>query len=238
MATTEVPLMRRLENILAFEHLEKPVQAHLKKVYTSLTLCMLLAAVGAYVHLATGLVQAGLLTSLGSIGLMLALRMTPHTRDNEGKRFAFLCGFAGLSGVGLAPLLDICIRINPAIIPTALMATMVVFACFSLSVLLTNDKRYLFLGGTLMNALMLMTGLGLANLFLGIQILNVGLLYLGLLVMCGFVLYDTQLMIEKKRRGDDDYMWHCVELFIDMIQLFRYILILLANKEEKNKRRN
>ena len=32
-------------------------------------------------------------------------------------------------------------------------------------------------------------------------------LYLGLFVFCAFVLYDTQLIVEKRRRGDDDYIW-------------------------------
>ena len=31
-------------------------------------------------------------------------------------------------------------------------------------------------------------------------------LYLGLAIMCGFVLYDTQLIVEKCRRGDVDYI--------------------------------
>ena len=31
-------------------------------------------------------------------------------------------------------------------------------------------------------------------------------LYLGLAVMCGFVLYDTQLIVEKRRRGEEDYI--------------------------------
>lgn len=29
----------------------------------------------------------------------------------------------------------------------------------------------------------------------------------GLAINCGFVLYDTQMICEKRRRGDTDYIW-------------------------------
>lgn len=32
-------------------------------------------------------------------------------------------------------------------------------------------------------------------------------MYVGLLIMCGFVLFDTQLIIEKAENGDKDYVW-------------------------------
>lgn len=32
-------------------------------------------------------------------------------------------------------------------------------------------------------------------------------MYLGLFIMCGFVLFDTQLIIEKAENGDKDYVW-------------------------------
>lgn len=32
-------------------------------------------------------------------------------------------------------------------------------------------------------------------------------LYLGLVIFCGFVLFDTQLIVEKCRNGDDDFIW-------------------------------
>ena len=32
-------------------------------------------------------------------------------------------------------------------------------------------------------------------------------MYLGLIIMCGFVLFDTQLIIEKAENGDKDYIW-------------------------------
>lgn len=65
-------------------------------------------------------------------------------------------------------------------------------------------------------------------------------LYIGFAVMCGFVLFDTQLIIEKRRRSDKDYVWHSVDLFIDFINIFRYLLIILAQKEDNQskKRKN
>lgn len=66
------------------------------------------------------------------------------------------------------------------------------------------------------------------------------ILWGGLAINCGFVVYDTQLIAEKRRRGDTDYIWHSVMLFIDFVNIFRYILILLKEKSDndnRNKRR-
>ena len=52
----------------------------------------------------------------------------------------------------------------------------------------------------------------------------------GLLLFCGFIVWDTQMIIEKKRRGDGDFIGHSVELFIDFIQVFRKVIIILTSK--------
>jgi len=36
----------------------------------------------------------------------------------------------------------------------------------------------------------------------------------GLAINCGFVVYDTQLISEKCRRGDRDYIWHTVSVLV------------------------
>lgn len=78
----------------------------------------------------------------------------------------------------------------------------------------------------------------LVNIFLGSAALFNVNLYLGIAVFSGFILYDTQLIVEKHNNGDHDYVWHSVDLFLDFINLFRRILILLANKENNKKRKN
>lgn len=60
-------------------------------------------------------------------------------------------------------------------------------------------------------------------------------LYLGLILMCGFVLFDTQLIIEKRRMGNKDFVQHALELFIDFIGILRRLLIILTQKVNYNR---
>ena len=55
-------------------------------------------------------------------------------------------------------------------------------------------------------------------------------LYFGLLLFCGFVLFDTQLIVEKFNLGNDDFIWHSLDLFLDFVNIFRRLLIILASK--------
>jgi hypothetical protein len=51
---------------------EAPVRSHLKNVYATLTMSVMAAAAGAYVHVFTDLLQGGgLLLSLAGLGLAL-----------------------------------------------------------------------------------------------------------------------------------------------------------------------
>lgn len=221
-----------------FSHLEKRVQEHLKKVYASLAMSMIAATAGAYVRLFHSFFRSDF-TFLITFGLMMGLMMTPHTPANIGKRMMMLIGFAFTTGLGLGRLIGMVAAINPEIIPTALLGTAVVFVCFSLAALYTHKRTFLFLGGIIGTGLTVMLCLSLANIFIGSRLLYSVELYLGLAVMCGCVLYDTQLIVEKSCAGDDDFIWHCIDLFVDIVAIFRRLLVILAQKEEnKNRKRN
>ncbi|KAM4700257.1 bax inhibitor 1 isoform 2-T2 [Discoglossus pictus] len=224
--------------LVKFSHISPSTQQHLKRVYSSFAVCMLVAAAGAYVNVVFRVLQGSFLTLAGSLGMMLWLMFTPHCQENEKKRLAILSGFAFFSGVGLGPALDFCIAVNPSIIPTAFLGTAVIFTCFSLSALYAQRRSYLFLGGVLMSGLSLLLLSSLVNMFFGSVLLFKMHMYIGLLIMCGFVLFDTQLIIEKAEHGDKDYVWHCVDLFLDFITIFRKLMIILAmNEKEKKKER-
>lgn len=68
----------------------------------------------------TQLLQANLLTTFGTLGLLIALMTTPDNGKNQKLRLSYLLGFAFLSGLGLGPLLEMVVSIDPSIVVTAL----------------------------------------------------------------------------------------------------------------------
>lgn len=219
------------------QKLEPPVKSHLKQVYSTLALATFSAGVGSYVHLYTNIMGGGFLSLLGTIGFGLALLVTPHNGKNTQKRLMYLMAFAGCIGLAMGPLMEMAIYLNPRIIPMALVSTCLVFGSFSLSSIFSNHRSWLYLGGILMSLLSVMTFMSLINLFVGSYLLFQVELYLGLIVFCLFIMYDTATIIEKRRMGDEDYIKHAMVLFIDVADLFRTILILLMQKERNNERR-
>uniref|UniRef100_A0A1B6DQD0 Bax inhibitor 1 n=1 Tax=Clastoptera arizonana TaxID=38151 RepID=A0A1B6DQD0_9HEMI len=217
--------------------LEEPVRQHLKSVYACLTMSTMAASTGAYLQMAySSYFSAGFLTVLGAMGCLLTLMFTPDNGKNRLMRVGLLLGFAFCSGLGMGPLISIAIAINPSIIVTALTCTSLIFVSFSIASMTANRGYWLFLGGTLMTLLSTIILLSFANIFFASQLVFQVNLYIGLAVMCGFVLYDTQMIIEKRRNGDKDFVTHSVDLFIDLIGIFKRILIILMEKEAEKSR--
>lgn len=215
------------------------IQKHLINVYLSLVACLISTSFGVFLTLIYDFSLGSLITVLGSMGMMLWIHM--DTKKHEYiRRLCMLCCFGFFQGLSIAPLISLAIDIDPAIVMTAVLGTITIFGCFSLSALTAQKRSWLFLGGFLASATSLLFVLSLVNIFFrsmniyGIQ------LYGGLLVFCFYVIFDTQLILEKAELGSRDAIGHALELFIDFIAiLVRLLIILMKNSERKDdKKRN
>jgi len=232
MADTLNNFMRELQ----FGKLEKRVKSHLTKVYTAMGLSLIACAIGSYLHMAN-IFTAGILTALGMLGGVIALLMMAPTVENSSTRFGLLMGVSLAAGVNEGPLLDFAVHLDPSLVVTAFLATALVFVCFTLSALMSEDRKWLAIGGILSSGLSWLILFGFLNIFFQSRLLFDIKLYVGLAIFCGYILYDTQMIVEKCRSGDDDYIGHCLMLFLDFINIFRRILIILSDKEAKKDRR-
>jgi len=212
------------------------VQQHLKKVYLTLAGTLLCAAVGVYLHLLWHL--GGLLSIIGFIGCTLWLLATPPIPSEERKRLNLLGGAALCQGMTIGPLVEVGLDMDASLIFTALLSTSVVFACFTGAALLSRRRDYLFLGGVISSALSTLALLRLVSFFTGGGAAMFQLeLYGGLLIFLGYVLFDTQMVVERASNGRKDYIKDALEFFMDFVAIFVRLLVILMKNNDNRERR-
>jgi len=216
------------------DKLEKDVRSHLKSVYTTLTLCLVTAVVGVVSNFLLNLHSFHLLFTIGTFGLIFALHSTAPTRENEKKRLTYLFALSFLIGMTTAPLVQYVAIDDPSIVFNAYLITLAVFASFSMAALYADSTKFLGLGGFLSSALLVLL---ITSFFSRYEAVHSLILWGGLCLNSLFILYDTQLICEKRRRGDADYVKHTLELFIDFVNVFRYLLIILKERSDNDRRR-
>ncbi|XP_065561400.1 ran GTPase-activating protein 1-like [Artemia franciscana] len=107
------------------------------------------------------------------------------------------------------------------------------FGAVTLIVLLFNDPFSIAtpLGKPLSTCLVSVT---LARLFMGGIMEIEAAMDLSLGFICAYILYETQLIIEKKRTEDTDFLSHCLMLFVDLLYGFIELLRILLEQEEED----
>lgn len=208
------------------------IQQHLTNVYSTLCGTLLSAFAGSVFYLTTFI--GGGLTFFAGLLLLIWLNMTPQ--HEVSKRLALLMGFGFAEGMSIGPLIYATLNLNPSIVTSALLGTVCIFVCFSASAYFAERRSYLYLGGFLGSALSMLFFISLFNLFFRTAMLTNLSLYGGLLVFCGFVIFDTQLIIEKASMGQKDFIRDALELFLDFVNIFIRLLIILSKDKKKERR--
>ncbi|RZB56911.1 Bax inhibitor 1 isoform B [Glycine soja] len=209
-----------------FREISPLVQNHIKLVYFTLCCAVVAAAVGAFLHVLWNI--GGFLTTVASIGSMFWLLSTPPFE--EQKRLSLLMASALFQGASIGPLIGLAFAIDPGLIIGAFVATSLAFACFSAVALVARRREYLYLGGLLSSWLSILMWLHSdSSLFGGSIALFKFELYFGLLVFVGYVIVDTQVIIERAHFGDLDYVKHALTLFTDLAAIFVRILNIMKD---------
>lgn len=219
-----------MRGLFDLSHLESHVCSHLQRVYACLAMGLLAATAGAYIGMYL-VPLYGILAALVSIGLLFYIH---SNRDNFGpQRHAAFAAFCALSGSGLAPLIGLAVDMDPSILVNAIIITLVVTVCFCGSALLAKTNRWMmYLAGPLASGLTVLLLLSLVNIFARSPFIFDLTLKLTLLVFCAFMVYDTQKIVELARLGDKDYISHCLDLFLDIVEVFRVVLVLLMKQQQ------
>jgi len=133
-------------------------------------------------------------------------------------------------GLGLGPMLNHYAGMpgGPMLIMQALGSTALVF--FGLSAYaLTTKKDFSFMGGFLMVGMLVVIVASIVNIFLGNSLAFMAINAAVVLIMSGFILFDTSRIING---GETNYIRATVSLYLNIYNLFTSILALLGMSDD------
>jgi len=146
---------------LQFNDITPAIQSHLARVYGALAMTMAAAVAGCALGswLSRDLTMLGV---IGTFGTLLWLELQSD-KQNTAKRLAILAAHGVCQGLALSSFVAMLHYVDPTIVPLALLATAVIFVCFSGFALFSKRRSMLYLGGTLSSVLLFLAIGGLAN---------------------------------------------------------------------------
>ncbi len=200
----------------------------LRNTYAMLALTLTFSAVCAGISMAMDFGGIASLVML-AVAVILVWFVLPKTQDSAaGLPVVFL--FTGLMGASIGPMLNRFAELpnGSELIMQAMGGTALIF--FSLSAyVLTTKKNFSFMGGFLMVSVIVALVAILANIFLQIPAMHLAINAVVVLLMSGFILYDTSSIIHG---GETNYLRATVSLYLNIFNIFTNLLSLLSASDD------
>jgi len=196
----------------------------LKNTYLLLSATLAFSAVMAMVSMVLAVPPIAYLVSIIA-SMVLGIFVLPRTANSSaGIGVIFL--ITGLLGFGLGAILSMYLALpnGPQIIATAFGGTGIIFLGLS-GYALTSKRDFSFMGGFLFAGMMVLVLAMVANIFLQIPALSLAVSGGIILVMSGFILFDTSRII---RGGETNYIFATYGLFLSIFNIFISLLNILG----------
>jgi modulator of FtsH protease len=200
------------------------------KVYGLLILAVLTAIGGGIASASVFQVNSAAPVMLRWGGL-LALVAALAVRKVRVVNMVALFGFAAVEGAAWGPIISSMAHHGYAAeVAQAGGTTIGAFLALTAYVFYSRTD-FSYLGGFLWTALWGMIIVGVMSWFLPLGHAAFALYnYVGVLLFVGYILFDTSNLIRNV--PTDEYVWGAINLFLDLVNLFLYILRILSSRRD------
>ncbi|MFO1349353.1 MAG: Bax inhibitor-1/YccA family protein [Gammaproteobacteria bacterium] len=195
----------------------------LRNTYLLLGLTLLFSGLTAWFAIAS---HARPINGLLLIAAVFGLTMAIGRLRSSAWALLLVFALTGFLGYSLGPILSYYLSLpkGSEVVMTALGGTGAIFLGLS-GYALTTRKDFSFMAGFLFVGLLVVFLAILANYFLAIPALSLALSAVVILLMSGFILYDTSQIIHG---GETNYILATVKLYLDIFNIFVSLLQLLG----------
>jgi len=217
MSDTDYTLVRSSERAVATNKV-------LKNTYMLLSATLVFSALMAGLSIVLAVPSWMYLVSV-VVAMVLGIFVLPRTA-NAGTGIGMIFLITGLLGFGLGAILSMYLALpkGPQIIGTAFAGTGLIFLGLS-GYALTSKRDFSFMGGFLFAGVMVVFIVAIANIFLGMPALSLAISGAIILLMSGFILFDTSRIIND---GETNYIMATYGLYLSIFNIFISLLQILG----------
>ena len=202
----------------------------IRNTYTLLSMTLFVSALSAVATMVMQVGQGtGFMLFIG--GFIMTFVVRKNANSSRGLIAVFI--FAALMGAALGPMISIYMQAyvnGSAIVAQALGGTAIIFLSLS-GYALTSGKNFNFLGGFIFTGMMVAIVAMIANIFLQIPALSLAISSAVILIMSGFILFDTSRIMNG---GERNYIMATVSLYLSIFNIFIHLLRILGALTGRN----
>jgi modulator of FtsH protease len=197
----------------------------IRNTYSLLSMTLIFSAMTAAASVYLSMPPMTYLICIGLAFVMMWL-VLPRTA-NSGAGLGVTFAITGLMGFALGPILSMYLALpnGSSIVGLALGGTGTIFLGLSGYALMTR-KDFSFMGGFLMVGMLTVLVAALANIFLQMPALQIAISSVVIMIMSGFILFDTSRMINNPQQTN--YIMMTVSLYLNIFNIFVSLLQLLG----------
>jgi modulator of FtsH protease len=196
----------------------------LKNTYLLLAATLGFSALTAMLSMALAMPSWVYLASV-VVAMVLGIFVLPRTAQSASG-IGVIFGITGLLGFGLCSILSMYLALpnGPSIIATAFGGTALIFLGLS-GYALTSKTDFSFMGGFLFAGMMVVVVAMIANLFLNMPALALAVSGAIILLMSGFILFDTSRI---KNGQETNYIMATYGIYLSIFNIFISLLQILG----------
>lgn len=200
-----------------------------RRTYTLVFVSVLVTMMGA----AFGLSQPRVMQAVAAhpfimfIVMMAPLFLAMRARTAFPANIGFTLLFTFVEGIWISPILYYYGRTAPGIIPQAALLTGSTFAVLTAYVWISR-RDFSAWGSFLTVGLWVLIGTSLLNMFFRNEAASLWIASVGVLLFAGLLIFDTWRL--KNQYGPEDYVVAAVQIYLDLLNMFLFILRLLGGR--------
>jgi modulator of FtsH protease len=161
------------------------------------------------------------------IALFAPLIMAQRAAREFPKNIILTFLFTFIEGIFIAPFLLLAERNAPGVVSQAAILTFAAFGVLSLYAVVSR-RDFSAWGSFLMVGVFVLFAAIILNAFVGSAAGGLWIAAVGVMLFSGLLVFDTWRLLRSGAYGQDDYVLAAVAIYLDLLNMFIFILSLLG----------